>query len=194
MRFFVNNTSRRREQWKMRCRTQFSSVQSLSCVWVFVTPWTAAHQASLSITNSWSLLRLMSVMPSNHLILCRPLVLLLSIMPTIRVFSNESALSIRWPKYFSFSISPSNKYSGLISFGMGCLGLLAVRGTRWAFSSTAAHKHQFFSAQLSLWNSSHIHTGLEEDCLLHSRKRIGSSVNEVPWWPGTRKANLMMSK
>ena len=100
---------------------QFSSVQLLSCVQLFVTPWTAAHQASLSITNSWSLLKLMSielVMPSNHFILCCPLFLLPSIFPSIRVFSNESVLSIKWPKYwsFSFSISPANEYSGLISF------------------------------------------------------------------------------
>ena len=99
----------------------FSSVQLLSCVQLFVTPWTAAHQASLSITNSWSLLKLMSielVMPSNHFILCCPLFLLPSIFPSIRVFSNESVLSIKWPKYwsFSFSISPANEYSGLISF------------------------------------------------------------------------------
>ena len=99
----------------------FRSVQSLNRVWLFRTPWTAGHKASLSITNSWSLLKLMSiesVMPSNHLILCRPLLLLPSILPSIRVFSNELALHIRWPKYwsFSFSISPSNEYSGLISF------------------------------------------------------------------------------
>ena len=101
------------------------SVQSLSHVPLFVTPWTAAHQASLSINNSQSLLRLKSiesVMPSNHLILCRPLLLLLSIFPSIRVFSNDSALRIRWPKYwsFSFSISPSNEYSGQISFRKSC--------------------------------------------------------------------------
>ena len=100
---------------------QFRSVQSLSCVQLFVTPWTTARQASPSITNSQSLLKLMSiesVMPSNHLI-CRPLLLLPSIFPSIRVFSNESALHIRWPKYwsFSFSISPSNEHPGLISFG-----------------------------------------------------------------------------
>ena len=99
-----------------------------------MTPWTTALQASLSITNSWSLLKLMpieSVMPSNHLILCRPLLLLPSIFPSIRVFSNESALRIRWPKYrnFSFSISPSNEYSGLISFSMDWMDLLAVQGT-----------------------------------------------------------------
>ena len=99
-----------------------------------VTPWTAAHQASLSITNSRSLLKLMSiesVMPSNHLILCRPLLLLPSIFPSIRVFSNESVLLIRWPKYwsFSFNISPSSEYSGLTSFRMDWLDLFAVQGT-----------------------------------------------------------------
>ena len=111
-----------------------SSVQSLSHVRLFATPWTAACQDSLSITNSQSLLKLMSiklVMPSNHLILCCPLLLLPSIFPSIRVFSNESVLRIRWPKYwsFSFSISPSNEYSGLISFKMDWLHLLAVQGT-----------------------------------------------------------------
>ena len=114
--------------------SQLSSVQSLSCVWLFLTLWTAAHQASLSITNSQSLLKLMSlesVMTFNHLILCRPLLLLPSIFPNIRVFSNESVLRIRWPKYwsFSFSISPFNEYSGLISFRMDRLDLLAVQGT-----------------------------------------------------------------
>ena len=110
------------------------SVQSLSHVQLFVTPWTAAGQASLSITNFWSLLKLMSigsVMPSNHLILCYPLLLLPSIFPSIRVFSNESVLCIRWPKYwsFNFSIRPSNEYSGLISFRMDWIDLLAVQGT-----------------------------------------------------------------
>ena len=110
------------------------SVQSLSRVWLFATPRTAAYQASLSITNSWSLLKLMSigsVMPPNHLILCHPLLLLPSIFPSIRVFSNESALHIRWPKYwsFSFNISPSNEHSGLISFRLDWLDLLAVQGT-----------------------------------------------------------------
>ena len=114
-------------------RTCLSSVQSLSRVQVFATQWTAARQASLSITNSWSLLKMMSiksVMPSNHHILCCPL-LLLSIFPNIRVFSNESVLRIRWPKYwsFSFSISTSNEYSGQISFRMDWLDLLAVQGT-----------------------------------------------------------------
>ena len=105
---------------------QFNSVQSLSRVQLFVTPWIAAHQASLSITNSWSLLKLMpieSVMPSSHHILCHPLLLLPLIPPSIRVFSNESTLCMRWPKYwsFSFSISPSNEHPGLISFRMGWL-------------------------------------------------------------------------
>ena len=109
------------------------SVQSFTHVRLFVTSWTAAHQTSLSITNSWSLLRLMSiesVMPSNHLILCRPLLLLPSIFPSNRVFSNESVLRIEWSKYwsFSFSISPSNEHSGLISFRMDWLDLLAVQG------------------------------------------------------------------
>ena len=113
---------------------QFSSVQSLSCVQLFATPWTAAHQASLFITNSQSPPKLMSiesVMPSSHLILCHPLLLLPSIVPSIRVFSNESALSIRWPKYwsFSFNISPSKEHPGLISFRMDWLDLLAVQGT-----------------------------------------------------------------
>ena len=113
---------------------QFSSVQSLSRVRLFATPWIAACQASLSITNSWSLPKLVSiesVMPSNHLILCHPLFLPPSIFPSIRVFSNESVLHIKWPKYgsFSFTISPSNEYSGLISFRMDWLDLLAVQGT-----------------------------------------------------------------
>ena len=141
---------------------QFSSVQSLSCVWLFVTPWTAAWQASLSITNSWSLLKLMSielVMPSNHLILCSPLLLPPSIFPSIRVFSNESALRIRRPKYwsFSFSISPSNEYSGLISFRMDWFDLLTVQGT---LKSLLQHHSSKVSILLcsALWSNSHIHT------------------------------------
>ena len=119
----------------------FSSVQSLSCVRLFATPWIAARQVSLSITKSQSLLKLMSiesVIPSNHLILCCLLLLLPSIFPSIRVFSNESALRIRWPKCWSFSlnISPSNEYSGLISFRMDWLDLLAVQGT---FKSLLQH-------------------------------------------------------
>ena len=115
-------------------KNQSSSVQSLSHVWLFVTPWIAACQASLSITNPWSLLKLKpieSVMPSSHLILCRPLLLLPPVHPSIRVFSNESTLRMRWPKYWSssFSISPSKEHPGLISFRMHCLDLLAVQGT-----------------------------------------------------------------
>ena len=112
---------------------QFSSVQSLSCVRLFATPWIAAPQASLSITISRSSLKLMSiesVMLSSHLILCHPFLLLPSIFPSIKVFSNELALCIRWPNYWSFSISPSNEYSGLISFRMDLFDLLAVQGTQ----------------------------------------------------------------
>ena len=131
---------------------QFSSVQLLSCVQLFVTPWTAAHQASLSITNSRSLPKLMSiesVMPSNHLILCRLLILPPSIFPSIRVFSNASVLRIRWPKYwsFSFNISPSNEHPGLISFKMDWLNLLAVQGT---FKSLLQHHSSKASI---LWHS-----------------------------------------
>ena len=133
----------------------FHLVQLLSCVRLFVTPWTATCQASLSITNSWSILKLMSiesVMPSNHLILCRPLLLPPSIFPSIRVFSNESVFRIRWPKYwsFSFSISPSNEYSGLISLGWTSWISLQSKGLSRVFSNTTVQKHQFFSAQLSL--------------------------------------------
>ena len=133
---------------------QFSSVQSLSRVQLFATSWTAAHKASLSITNSQSLLKLMSielVMPSNHLILYCPLLHLSSIFPSIRVFSNESVLPIRWPKYWSssFSISPSNEYSGLTSFRIGWISLLS-KGLSRVFSNTTIQKHQFFSTQLSL--------------------------------------------
>ena len=129
-----------------------SSVQSLSHVQLFVTPWTAACQAFLSITNAWSLLKLMSsesVMPSNHLILCRPLLLLSSIFPSIRVFSNESVLHIRWPKYwnFSFSISSSNEYSRLISVKIDWFYLFAVQGT---FMSL--FQHQSLKASI-LWHS-----------------------------------------
>ena len=128
-----------------------------------MTPWTAACQASLSITISQSLLKLMSiesVMPSNHLILCRPPLLLPSIFPSIRVFSNESVLCMRWPKYWSFSfiISPSNEHSGLISFRLDWLDSLQSKGLSRVFSSTTVQKHQFFGAQLSLWSNSHIHT------------------------------------
>ena len=135
---------------------QFSSVQSLSYFQLFATPWTAARQASLSITSSQSLLKLRSIesmMSSNHLILCCPLLLMSSIFPSIRVFSNGSALHIKWPKYwsFSFSISSCNKYSGLISFRIDWLDLLAVQGTlKRVFFNTTVQKHQFFGVQLSL--------------------------------------------
>jgi len=141
---------------------QYSSVQSLSRVWLFATPWIAACQASLSITNSQSSLKPMSiksVMPSSHLILCRPLLLLPPIPPSIRVFSNESTLRMRWPKYwrFSFSISSSKEIPGLISFRMDWLDLLAVQGT---LKSLLQHhsSNQFFGAQLSSQSNSHIHT------------------------------------
>ena len=131
------------------------SAQLLSCVQLFVTPWTAAHQSSLSITKSQRLLKLMSiqsVIPSNHLILSHPLLLLPSIFPSIMVFSNESALLTRWPKYwsFSFSISPSNDYSGLISFRIDWLISLQSKGLSRVFSNITVQKHQFFGAQLSL--------------------------------------------
>ena len=129
---------------------QISSVQLLSHVQLFATLWTAACQASLSITNSLSLPKLKSielVMIWNHLILCFPLLLLPSIFPNIRIFCNESAIHIRWPKYWSFSfiISPSNEYSGLISFRMNWLDLLAVQGLSRVFSNTTPQKHQFFA-------------------------------------------------
>ena len=137
---------------------QFSSVQSLSCVQLFATPWTAAHQASLSITNSQSLLKLISiesVMSSNHLILCCSL-LLSSIYPSIRIFSNESVLRIRWSRHwsFSFNISPSNEYSGLISFRMDRLDLLAVQGTlknlhHRSSKASILWRSAFFMVQLS---------------------------------------------
>ena len=148
------------ELWFGRKSFQFSSVQLPSCVRLFVTPRTAACQASVSITNSRSLLKFMSVesvMPSNHLIPYHPLLLLPSIFPSIMVFSNESFLHIRWPKYwsFSFSISPSNEYSGLISFQMDGLDLLAVQGTLKSLlqhhSSKASipQRSSFFIVQLS---------------------------------------------
>ena len=140
---------------------QFSSLQLLSRVWLFATPWTAAHQASLS-TNSWTLLKLISiklVMPSNHLILCHPLLLLPSIFPSIKGFSNESVLCIKWPKYwsFSFTISSSNEYLGLISFRMDWFGLLAVQGTlksliqHYSSKASVLRHAAFFMVQLSHW-------------------------------------------
>ena len=141
-------------------------VQSLSHVWLFATPWTAALQASPSFSISLSLLKLTSiesVMPSSHLILCRPLLLLPSIFPSTRVFSKESALHIRWPKYwsFSFSISPSSKYSELISFRIHWFDL-AVQENPRIFSNTTVRNHPFFRAQPSLFSSTHILTWLLE--------------------------------
>ena len=142
---------------------QFSSVQSLSHVRLFATPRIAARQASLSITNSQSSLRLKSiesVMPSSHLILCRPLLLWPPIPPSIRVFSNESTLRMRWPKYwtFSFSISPSNEHLGLISFRMDCLDLLAVQEILKSLLQHHSSKASIFRCSPSSQSNSHIHT------------------------------------
>ena len=149
---------------------QFSSVKSLRHVWLFATPWTTARQASLSITNSRSSLKLMSiksVMPSSHLILCRPLLLLPPIPPSIRVLSNESILHMRWPKYWSFSfrISPSKEDPGLPkNTPLGWTGWISLqsKGLSRVFSNTTVQKHQFFGAQLSSQSNSHIHTWLLE--------------------------------
>ena len=138
-----------------------SSVQSVSHVQLFATPWTAARQASLTITNSWSLLKLMSIESvtlSNHLILCCPLLLLPSIFSCIRVFSNESALHIKWPKHWNFSISHSNEYSGLISFRIDWFELLAVHGTLKSLLQHHNSKALILQFQPSLWSNSHIHT------------------------------------
>ena len=155
-----------------KCTAQ--SVQSLSCVRLFATPWTAARQASLSITNSQSPLKLMSmelVMPPSHLILCHPLLLLPPIPPSIRVFSSESSLHMRWPKYwsFSFSISLSNEHPGLFSSVQDLSPLewtgwisLQSKGLSRVFSNTTVPKHQFFGAQFSSQSNSHIHTWLLE--------------------------------
>jgi len=151
-----NLTFKKLRSWHL---TPFSSVQSLSHLQLFATPWTTARQASLSITNSWSSpkpISIESVMPSSHLILCRPLLLLPPIPPSIRVFSNESALRIRWPKYwsFSFNISPSNEHPGLISFRMDWLDLLAVRGTvksllqHHSSKASILQRSVFFTVQL----------------------------------------------
>ena len=142
---------------------QFVVVQSLSYVQLFVTPWTAARQASLSFTISLNLLKVMSIesmILSNHLILCHPLLLLPSVFASIRVCSNDSALWIRQPKFwsFSFSICPFNEYSGFISFRIYWFDLLAVQGIARVFSRTIIRKHKFFGAQLSSWSNFHIHT------------------------------------
>ena len=145
----------------------FSSVQVLSHVWLFAIPWTATRQASLSITNIQSLLKLISielVMSSNHLILCCPLLLLPSIFSSIRVFSSESVLHIRWPKYwsFSFSISPFNEYSRLISFRMDWLDLLAVQGTLKSLLQHHSSKASILWCSAFFMSKSHIHTWLLE--------------------------------
>ena len=134
-------------------------VQLLSHVWLFVTLWTAARQASLSVINSWRLLKLMSIesaMPSNCLILCHPLLVLPSIFASIRVFSNESALCIKWPKYWSFSFSPSNEYSVLIAFKTDWFDLLAVQEALESFPSTTVQRHLFFYVPHFLLFLSHI--------------------------------------
>ena len=160
---YMESTLLLQEMFFYESKFQFSSVQSLSYVRLFVTPWTAAHQASLSIINSRSSLRLMSIesgMPSSHLILGRPLLLLPLIPPSIRVFSNESTLRMRWTKYwsFSFSIIPSKEHPGLISFRMDWLDLLAVQWTLKSLLQHHSSKHQFFSSQPSSQSNSHIHT------------------------------------
>ena len=137
-------------------------VQSLSHVHLFATPWTAAHQVSLSFIISQSLFKFMSiesVIPSNHLILCHPLLRLPSIFPSIRVFSNQPTLPIRWPKYWSFSFSsrPCSEYLGLISFRIDWFDGLSVQGTLRVFCNTTVRKHLLFGAQPSLWSNSHIH-------------------------------------
>ena len=154
----------RSQKTGIQFRTQFSSIQLLTHIQLFAIPQTVARQASLSITNSGSLLKLMSIesiMPSNHLILCRPLLLLPSIVPSITVFSNESALRIRWPKdwNYSFNISPSNEHPGDGWDGWaGWISLQSKGLLSTVFSNTTVQKHQFFGAQLSSQSNSHIHT------------------------------------
>ena len=144
---------------KKKKRRKVAVVQLLSCDQLFVTPWTAAGQVSLTFTISWSLIKLMSIelmMPSNHLILCHPFLFWPSIFPRNRVFSNVSALRIRWPKYWSFTINPSNEYSGFISFRVDWFDLFAAQGTSQESSSTTIQKHQFSSSQPSYRSNSHI--------------------------------------
>ena len=171
MRFTVLNTSTNTE----RILCQFSSVQSLSRVRLFVTPWIAACQDPLSITNSWRSPKLMSielVMPSSHLILCRPLLLLPPIPPSIRVFSNKSTLHLRWPKCwsFSFSIGPSNQHPGLISFRMDWLDLLAVQGTLKSLL-----QHHISKASI-LWCSAFFIVQLS-----HAYMTTGKTI-ALTWW------------
>jgi len=154
-----------------RCVVVVAIVQLLSCVWLFATTWTVAHQASLSFTVFWGLLKLMSiesVMPSKHLILCCPLLFLPSIFPSIRVFSSETALHIRWPNYlsFSFSISLSNEYSGLISFRSDWFDFLAVQGTPKSLLQHHSSEGSILWPQPFLLSSSHIRTWLLEKAWL----------------------------
>ena len=159
----LNSNLKSTSSYYVRPDVQFSSVQLLSCVQRFGTPWTAARQTSLSITNSRSLLKLMSIesaMPSNHLILCCPLLLLPSVFPSIRIFSNESVLHIRWQSIgvsASSSVPPMNIQDW---FPLGLTGWISLqsKGLSRVFSNTTVQKHQFFGAQLSLWSNSHIHT------------------------------------
>ena len=162
--------------WRYPLTKEYSgdSVQLFSHVQLFATPWTVAHQASLSITISQSLLKLKSiesVMPYNHLILCHALLLLPSIFPSIRVFSNESVLFIKWPKYQSlgFNISPSNDYSGLISFRMDWFDLLAVQGTLKSLFQHHSSKASILEHSASFWSNSHIHTWLVEKTIALNR-------------------------
>ena len=159
----------------------FSVQLSLSHAWLFAALWTAARQASLSITISQSLLKLMSielVIPSNHLVLCHPLLLPPSIFLSTRVFSNELSLCSRWPEYwsFSFSINQSNEYSGLISFRIDWFHLLVAQGTLRVFSSTTVWKHQFFGFQPSFWSNSHICTWLLKKTIALTRQNFVSKV------------------
>ena len=175
----------------MSISVQFSSVQLLSCVRLFATPWATAHQASLSITNSWSSPKPMSielVMQSNHLILCRLLLLLPSIFPSIAVFSNDSDLHIRWPKYwsFSFNISPSNEYPGLISFRMNWLDLLAVQGTHKSLLQHHSSKASiircsaFFTVQLSHPYMTYIHDLLDWAYFTSNNQKYPTLPGSIP--------------
>ena len=160
------------------------SNQSLSHVQLFAALWTAACQASLSITNSQSLLELMSielVMPSNHLIFCCPLLLLPSVFPSIRVFSNESIFLIRWPKYwhFSFSISPSMNIQGWFPLGLTGLISLQSKGLSRVFSNTTVQKHQFFNAQLSLWSNCY---DIHDYWKIHSFDYIYPCIMKLYFW------------
>ena len=158
----------KQEGYIIQGNNHYIVVEALSCVWLFAIPWTAACQAFLPFTVSKSLLKFTFtelLMPTNHLILCHPL-LLPPIFPSIRVLSRESALCIRWPKFWSYSFSPSDEHSGLISFRIDWFDLLTFQGTLKNLSSTTTWKHQFFGSRPSLWSNSHIHTWLVETTAL----------------------------